>query len=420
MAQFCVKCNKKLGIFSGYKCKDAYFCSSCIAGLGRIYIDNLIFLTANQIEDILLLSDNDDELVKNGDLEESVKSRITWIKRMNECKKDLNRIESDYRKECNEINRHWDNELRETENDFKEYRKKNGGRLNSNQRQNYERMKQEIEDFREADMNELNRNYLIDKEAMSDFHKEASENVEKENEKLSVILEKIKERADIIREEKNKREAEDSVDKKLHKDSEYIKEKDEERELEKARIQAEQQAREEAKAVADKKVKEELEQIKKKAEKEAVEKARIQAEQQAKEEAKTVADKKVKEELEQIKKKAEKEAFEEAKERAELKAKQEAEKLLKKSENEKKRREAKEARKNNPTHLAILSLVCSIASWFSIMLVFPPFLLAIMGIVFGIKGRKSDKKKIAWAGIIISSLLILFFVLAMIVGMHTS
>lgn len=74
-------------------------------------------------------------------------------------------------------------------------------------------------------------------------------------------------------------------------------------------------------------------------------------------------------------------------------------------------------RKKNPTHLAALSLVCSIAGWvtffmilISPILLFPSLLLGIVGIVFGVKSIKSDRKKMAVVGIIISALLLMLYI----------
>lgn len=384
MAQFCTHCKQKIGMLSGYKCKDACFCTSCVSRLDKIYIDNLCLFMADQIEDILLLVDSESALVNNEGLKEILKCRIEWIKRKAASKADLDKIESSYRKECKEVNRYWDHSLQEVENDFKRFKNKNGGKLNPVQRQNYERMVQENQKFREEDIRDVQKNYSIDKETIFHFFSEASENVEKENEKLFTILEKIKEQAEKIREENN--EKDDREQAKFEEEQEELKKNEEKLKWEaerQARLEKEEKAREEEKR-----------------------KAQDSIDRKAKE----LAEQKIQEELEQIKITAEKKALEEAREKAELQAKQAAEKALKKAENEKRKASVKEERKKNPRHLAILSFICSIVSWPSIMLIYPPIPLAIAGIVLGIKGRKSEKKKLAMAGIIIGSLLILLYV----------
>ena len=122
-------------------------------------------------------------------------------------------------------------------------------------------------------------------------------------------------------------------------------------------------------------------------------KAQQEIERRAHEEAKE----KLKGELEEIRVEAERKALDEAREKA---MRHEKEKIAKDLQ--------REERKKNPTHLAIISLVCSILSWVTVMTVLPPFILAVIGLITGIKALKSSRRKMAIAGIIVSAALIIF------------
>ena len=67
-------------------------------------------------------------------------------------------------------------------------------------------------------------------------------------------------------------------------------------------------------------------------------------------------------------------------------------------------------RKNNPKHLAIISLILGIISYLSILTIIIPITTSITGIVLGFKGLKSEKKKTAVAGIIINISFLVFFI----------
>lgn len=68
-----------------------------------------------------------------------------------------------------------------------------------------------------------------------------------------------------------------------------------------------------------------------------------------------------------------------------------------------------EERKNNPKHLAIVSLLLGIVSYLSILTIIIPIATSITGLIVGFKGFKSDLKKTAIMGIITNlSFLILF------------
>ncbi len=73
-----------------------------------------------------------------------------------------------------------------------------------------------------------------------------------------------------------------------------------------------------------------------------------------------------------------------------------------------------EERKNNPKHLAITSLILGIVSYLSILGIVVPIATSILGIVFGFKGLKSEKKKTAIAGIIVNISFIVFFIAILI------
>ena len=73
-----------------------------------------------------------------------------------------------------------------------------------------------------------------------------------------------------------------------------------------------------------------------------------------------------------------------------------------------------EERKNNPKHLAITSLILGIVSYLSILAIVVPIVTSILGIVFGFKGLKSEKKKTAIAGIIVNISFIVFFIAILI------
>lgn len=66
--------------------------------------------------------------------------------------------------------------------------------------------------------------------------------------------------------------------------------------------------------------------------------------------------------------------------------------------------------------LAIASLCCSIAGVFGCCFGQLGILLAVLGIIFGIIGLKSDKKNIAFAGIIVGIVMLLFSILSIILA----
>ena len=69
-----------------------------------------------------------------------------------------------------------------------------------------------------------------------------------------------------------------------------------------------------------------------------------------------------------------------------------------------------EERKNNPKHLAITSLILGIVSYITMITVAIPIVTSILGIVFGFKGLKSEKKKTSIAGIVINISFILLLI----------
>lgn len=83
--------------------------------------------------------------------------------------------------------------------------------------------------------------------------------------------------------------------------------------------------------------------------------------------------------------------------------------------NEKQRK--KEERKKNPTYLAILSLICAIISYpLIISNILLPIITAPLALVLGIKGLKSTKKITAVLGIVLSMIIILFYILSVILA----
>lgn len=75
-----------------------------------------------------------------------------------------------------------------------------------------------------------------------------------------------------------------------------------------------------------------------------------------------------------------------------------------------------EERKNNPKHLAVASLILGIISYLSIVTIIIPIATSILGIIWGVKGRKSEKKKIAIAGIVLNIGFIVLFIIILILG----
>ena len=70
----------------------------------------------------------------------------------------------------------------------------------------------------------------------------------------------------------------------------------------------------------------------------------------------------------------------------------------------------REERKNNPKHLAIISLILGIVSYLSILAIIVPIVTSVLGIVLGFFGLKSEKKKTAISGIAVSISFIVFFI----------
>ena len=142
---------------------------------------------------------------------------------------------------------------------------------------------------------------------------------------------------------------------------------------------------------------------------EAEEKARIEKEKAEKEEAealrlKAEAEEKARLEIERIQKE------EQLKKETELRIQAEAEAKIRLQEEKEEQKRKQEERKNNPKHLAIMSLILGFVSYFSILAISVPLATSILGIVFGFKGFKSEKKKTAIAGIIINISFIVLFI----------
>jgi hypothetical protein len=375
LATFCTKCNKKLNIFNSYKCKDQHFCYDCISKLDKTIIENLSLFTADQVNDIILLANDKIEVPE---LPKILSERKYWIKETEKCKKELQKIERDYKKECNDCIYERDRDLKEIDRDFQKYKKDNGGRLSSVQIYNQESLKQEIQDNCDENLKDLDKNYEIDKKAMAEFINEASGHVDSCNSALTEFLATLGNRTIEIKERLEIERIQAEVEQKAQEEAER-----------KAREEAEQRAREEEQR-----------------------KARVNIESQAKEEA----DLKVQAELEQFKAEAEKKALAEAREKAEKQAKDEADKKLK-AETHKEKKEDSQKCKENPKQLAVYSLICSCLSWvclFSTILAFLSIPFAIAGVVIGIKGIKLNKNAMATAGIIIGGVLLLVFIVVMI------
>lgn len=102
---------------------------------------------------------------------------------------------------------------------------------------------------------------------------------------------------------------------------------------------------------------------------------------------------------------------------AELRIKSEAEAKIRLEYEINEKNRKKEDRKNNPKHLAILSLIFAIVSYpLIITTIFLPIITAPIGLILGIKGLKSTKKITAVFGIILSAIVILFYILSIILA----
>lgn len=99
-----------------------------------------------------------------------------------------------------------------------------------------------------------------------------------------------------------------------------------------------------------------------------------------------------------------------SKEELQIKAEAEAKIRLEYEISEKNRK--KEERKNNPKHLSVLSLICSIISYPLIFTFILPFITVPLSIVLGVKGMKSTLKIPAILGIVLSAAVAVFYVWA--------
>lgn len=368
MAQNCVRCGKKINIFSEYKCKDGSFCSDCLGDLNKVILDSLACFTSDQVSDLLLLRERNDKILADDALEKLLKKRRYWISELEKNKLELNKIEKDFKKNYDNETRERNNALRKCDWEFERFKKDNKGKISAIQIQNHNEFRQTMADNYEENLKDLQELYHFDKEAMKEFYEEANENVKKTNDELNEFIKLMQQRADELKEIDNS-----------------------------AKIEAEEN------------IQGELESIKEAAMERALEEARNDAKIKAANQARIEAEEKIKEELEEIKAKAEQKALEEAKAKAELLEKENATKQLEKEERERQKAQAKAERARNPTHLAIISLVCAILSWLAIITVIPAFALAVAAIVTGIRGLKSSRKKMAIAGTILGVLLIALY-----------
>ena len=128
--------------------------------------------------------------------------------------------------------------------------------------------------------------------------------------------------------------------------------------------------------------------------------------------------------MQEVMSEADKQAMLQAEAEAKVRLEAERAEKIKRQEERKIRLEAEraekvkkqEVRKNNPKHLAIASLILGIISYLSILTVIVPIITCILGIVFGFKGTKSEKKKIAIAGIVLNISFIAFLVAVLILA----
>lgn len=169
----------------------------------------------------------------------------------------------------------------------------------------------------------------------------------------------------------------------------------------KARIEAEQKA----KAEAEKNAREEAARQAK-----AEEARRAKEEAEAKEQAKLETELRIRAEAEaKVRLEAEQRAKAEADRKAQEEAAAQAE--AKRLEREQRR----EDRKNNPTHLAWAGLVLGIVTYIMLVTISPVALLtSIAGILLGIRGLKSTKKRVALISIILSGAIWIITLVAII------
>ena len=373
MSQICAKCGKKVNMFTGFKCKDGNFCNDCVSSLSPFILGNLTYFAKAEILDLLYLKERDDDLVKDDTLEKLLGKKIYWEKEVNQSKKDWDENER-YR----ETERK--KELRYKEKSLKELDRKAGSQS---------LFRQGIIETYNANIADIESVYQANKADLTELYDEAKSGIEEATNNFHDFLTLIANRAQELRgiEKQVKDDAEAAIQGEL----EDIKKKAQEKALtearEKAKIEAERLAQKEAEECI-RREKEERAQI---------ELERKKAQQEIERRAHEEAKEKLKGELEEIRVEAERKALDEAREKA---MRHEKEKIAKDLQ--------REERKKNPTHLAIISLVCSILSWVTVMTVLPPFILAVIGLITGIKALKSSRRKMAIAGIIVSAALIIF------------
>ena len=389
MSQICSKCGKKVNMFTGFKCKDGNFCNDCVSSLSPFILGNLTYFAKAEILDLLCLKERDDDLVKDDTLEKLLGKKIYWEKEVNQSKKDWDENENYRKTETEKELREKERDLKELERDYAKLKKECKGRLSERQISVHNYAKQEIIKTTDENIADIESVYQANKADLTELYDEAKSGIKEATNNFNDILTFIANRAQELRgiEKQVKDDAEAAIQGEL----EDIKKKAQEKALtearEKAKIEAERLAQKEAEECI-RREKEERAQI---------ELERKKAQQEIERRAHEEAKEKLKGELEEIRVEAERKALDEAREKA---MRHEKEKIAKDLQ--------REERKKNPTHLAIISLVCSILSWVTVMTVLPPFILAVIGLITGIKALKSSRRKMAIAGIIVSAALIIF------------
>lgn len=348
----CYNCGKKVGAIFSKKCRDQFFCSSCIGKLHSYIVDDLNIFTPDQVNDLIVVSEAKDKMYQKEVLKKILSNRAQYLSWKRADESDRKKLEAEYKRECDSLKREMERDLKEVEREQEEFKKSNHNRITEVQRATMETVKQTIRNNYQKDAQILAKNFELDKAELGEIAKKGSNKFESNENDLNLILWKAQNRARELRRQK------------------------------------------EADLAEKQKKAEEIELKKRESEK------KINDQQKINQDVSAEAQKQREAELERYKA--------EVREKERIKAENEARKALERELQGQKKMELRQARKENPVHLAWISLVCSILAWLTAITVLLPIIFITAGLITGARALKSSKRNVAIASIIASIVLVLF------------
>ena len=360
----CYNCGKKVGLMFSKKCQDQFFCLTCVGKLHSYIVDDFDIFTPDQVSDLIVVSEAKDKMYQNEALRKILSDRAKYVGWKRADESDRRKLEAEYKRERDSINREMERDLKEVEREYIEFKKSNHNHVTEAQQATVESMKQTIRENYQKDIKKLEEDFELDKAGLDQIAKKGSNKREINENELNLILWKTHNRARELKQQK-------------------IAEAEEQKKIEMQKREEEQRANEKQKI--DKEVR-------------------------------TVAQKQVEAELEQYKIEAQEKALKEIKEKERIKAENEAKRNLEKELHKQRMEELKQARRADPVYLAWISLGCSIMAWITLVTGFLPIIFIPAALITGIKALKTSKKNVAIASIITTGVLVLILIAFGILG----